>query len=94
MPDLISPDRIPEILKQIEGWEFVSDSSSICRTYSFENFHQTMAFVNAMAWIAHSMDHHPDIEAGYNSCTLTFTTHSAGGLTSLDVEAARRVNDL
>lgn len=93
-PTLLTSDDITEGLESLDGWTSESGHQAISRTFSFSNFHETMAFVNAMAWIAHSMDHHPDFQVGYKTCAVTYTTHSAGGVTPLDLEAARRCNDL
>ena len=53
-----------------------------------------MAFVNALAWIAHTEDHHPDLSVGYNRCGVCFTTHDAGGLTENDFVCAAKVSAL
>ena len=53
-----------------------------------------MAFVNALAWIAHQTDHHPDLQVGYNRCNVTFSTHSIGGLSDNDFICAARLNSL
>jgi 4a-hydroxytetrahydrobiopterin dehydratase len=93
-PKLLTSDEVDERIESLGEWTVESGHQAITRTFSFDNFHQTMAFVNALAWIAHSMDHHPDFQVGYKTCAVTYTTHSAGGITPLDVEAARRCNDL
>jgi len=85
---------VNEALDALRGWDLAEDENSISRTFSFDNFHQTMAFVNAVAWIAHTEDHHPDMEVTYNSCGLTYTTHAAGGLTKNDFICAAAVNRL
>jgi 4a-hydroxytetrahydrobiopterin dehydratase len=53
-----------------------------------------MAFVNAVAFIAHTQDHHPDLQVGYNKCRVEYSTHSAGGLSEKDFSAAHAVNKL
>ena len=79
-------------LAQLPGWE--SDGPSIERKFSFKNYHQTIAFVNAVAWIAHSEGHHPDLIVSYNSCRVSYTTHAIGGLSENDFICAARVNAL
>ncbi len=64
------------------------------REFKFANFHEVMAFVNAVAWIAHGQDHHPDLEMGYQRVLLRFSTHDAGGLTRNDLICAARVDAL
>ena len=54
----------------------------------------TMAFVNAVAWIAHREDHHPDLLVSYNRCTVRFNTHSVGGLSINDFICAAKVDGL
>lgn len=74
------------------GWQH--QDGRIVKTYRFENYHQTIAFVNAVAWIAHRADHHPELVVGYNACRVEYTTHSAGGLTDKDLICAARVDAL
>lgn len=87
-------EQATELLQEISGWSLNSGCSSISREYRFKDFHQTMAFVNALAWIAHQTDHHPDLEVGYNRCKVTFSTHSIGGLSDNDFICAARINSL
>jgi 4a-hydroxytetrahydrobiopterin dehydratase len=64
------------------------------RTFSFGNFHHTMAFVNTVAAIADSEDHHPQMVVEYGRCTLRFDTHSAGGITVNDFICAAKIDAL
>ncbi|MEX2607948.1 MAG: 4a-hydroxytetrahydrobiopterin dehydratase [Kiritimatiellia bacterium] len=91
---LVNNEQASEALKELEGWSLGDDDNSIVREFTFKNFYRTMAFVNAVAWIANTQDHHPDLEVGYGSCTVTFTTHKAGGLTRNDFICAAAVNRL
>lgn len=84
--------EIAERMKDLEGWS--RDDDTIVKTYRFANYHETMAFVNATAWISHRADHHPDLTVGYNQCTVAYTTHSAGGLSRKDFDCAARVDAL
>ena len=79
-------------LAQLDGWT-LSDGT-IERTYTFKNYYQTMAFVNALAWIAHREDHHPDLEAGYKTCKVRYTTHAIGGLSENDFICAAKIDAL
>ena len=76
------------------GWGLDEAGHSIQRAFKFRNFHETMAFVNAVAWIAHTEDHHPDMAVGYNRCTVQFSTHAVGGLTENDFICAARIDAL
>ena len=84
--------RVTELLKQLPGWQLSGDA--IQKTYSFKNYYETMAFVNATAWISHREDHHPDMEVGYNKCTMRYSTHSVGGLSENDFICAAKVEAL
>lgn len=77
-----------------EDWELVDDGKAIRRQYRFKNYYQTIAFVNALAWIAHREDHHPDLAVGYNRCTVEYSTHAIGGLTENDFICAAKVDRL
>jgi 4a-hydroxytetrahydrobiopterin dehydratase len=76
------------------GWRIAEDGRSLRRAFSFTDFYETMAFVNAVAWIANTEDHHPDLEVGYDYCRMTFSTHSVGGLSENDFICAAKVDAL
>jgi 4a-hydroxytetrahydrobiopterin dehydratase len=80
-------------LASLPDWENLS-GTAIARTFKFKNYYETMAFVNALAFIAHRQDHHPDLQVGYNQCRVEYSTHSAGGLSEKDFLAAGAVNEL
>ena len=83
------------LLEQLNPeWRLEPDSRAIARGFRFANFHETMAFVNAVAWIAHQEDHHPDLEVGYNRCTVRFSTHAIGGLSENDYICAAKIDAL
>ena len=82
------------MMDQIPGWELSEDAKIVSRRFEFKGFYRTMAFINAMAWIASSEDHHPDFSAGYNYCDIDFTTHAIDGLSENDFICAARVNAL
>jgi 4a-hydroxytetrahydrobiopterin dehydratase len=84
--------EIKKLLAALPGWK--KSGGKISRTFSFENYYQTMAFVNAVAWIAHGEDHHPDLEVGYNRCVVSYSTHSVGGLSENDFICAAKVSGL
>lgn len=84
--------QIDAHLRQVEGWSF--DEGAIEKTFRFADYHRTMAFVNAVAWIAHREDHHPDMAFGYDRCTLRFNTHSVGGISLNDFVCAAQVDSL
>jgi 4a-hydroxytetrahydrobiopterin dehydratase len=77
-----------------DGWNLADNGLEISRDFEFKDFHQTMAFVNAVAWIAHREDHHPDLEVGYGRCRVRFSTHAVGGLSQNDFICAAKVDEL
>ena len=79
-------------LSRIAGWALVD--GAIQKRYDFADYHHTMAFVNAVAWVAHVEDHHPDLAVSYNRCTVRFSTHSVGGISVNDFICAARVDAL
>jgi len=83
-----------KLLAQIPGWALSEHASEISRSFSFRNYHETMAFVNAIAWIAHREDHHPDLDVGYSRCVIRYSTHAVKGLTENDFICAAKINAL
>jgi 4a-hydroxytetrahydrobiopterin dehydratase len=79
-------------LARVPGW--VLHDGAIEKSYRFDDFHRTMAFVNALAWIAHAEDHHPDLAVSYGRCTVRFNTHSVGGISINDFICAAKVDAL
>ncbi|MDO9479094.1 MAG: 4a-hydroxytetrahydrobiopterin dehydratase [Hydrogenophaga sp.] len=75
-----------------QGWKLID--GSLEKTYTFANFHETMAFVNALAWVAHREDHHPDLALGYSRCNVRFNTHDVGGISVSDFHCAGAVDAL
>lgn len=73
-------------------WQLNKEEQAIYYTYTFKNYYQTMAFVNVIAQIAHQQDHHPDLLVSYNRCTVTYSTHSVGGLSINDFICAAKIN--
>lgn len=85
---------IESYLNMLEGWDVTLDYSTILKTFNFKNYHQTIAFVNAVTWIAHKEDHHPEICFGYNSCTIKLITHDIKGISLNDMIVAAKINQL
>ncbi len=89
----LTADQVAQLLPQISDWS-QADDGSIQRQFSFDDHYQTMAFVNALAWISHREDHHPDLKVGYNNCTVSYITHAIDGLSENDFICAAKVNRL
>ena len=80
-------------LQQLDPrWSSNKEDKTISNTYTFKNYYQTMAFVNVIAQVAHQQDHHPDLLVSYNRCTVTYSTHSVGGLSVNDFICAAKIN--
>lgn len=77
-------ERVQSKVKRVRGWEADDETSSISRTYEFPSFPAAIRFVDYVAELAESMEHHPDIDIRYNKVTLTLSTHDAGGVTTKD----------
>ena len=93
----LTAEALPGWLTQVPGWEQAISSynePAIECHFAFKNFHQTMAFVNAVAEIANAQDHHPDMQVSFGGCTVLFNTHSAQGLTVNDFICAAQVSAL
>jgi 4a-hydroxytetrahydrobiopterin dehydratase len=92
----LGPTEIVTQLSQREGWTLRGDGSelAISRRYEFTGFYEVMAFANAVAWIAHQRDHHPDLQLSSRSCIVSWRTHDAGGITRIDFECAGQVDAL
>jgi len=86
----LTPARVAELLPQVPGWEVAEEGRALVRTFTFPDYHRTMAFVNALAWIAHREDHHPDLSVHYGRVVVRFSTHDAGGLTENDFICAAK----
>jgi len=82
------------LLAQLSGWTMNADAKEIRRTFAFKDYHGSIAFVNAVAWIAHREDHHPDMAVGYNKVTVAFSTHSVSGLSENDFISAAKIDAL
>jgi 4a-hydroxytetrahydrobiopterin dehydratase len=76
------------------GWSVAEDAKSLKRSFKFKDFYRTMSFVNAVAHIANTEDHHPDLEVGYDHCRITYATHSIGGLSHNDFICAAKIDRL
>jgi 4a-hydroxytetrahydrobiopterin dehydratase len=105
-PTHITPPRTPRPvlsatqviagLAKLDGWKLHGDGAEVAieKTYPFKNFLQTMAFVNAVAFLAEQQDHHPDLLVKYNRCSVRFHTHDVQGITQSDFACAALVDAL
>jgi 4a-hydroxytetrahydrobiopterin dehydratase len=87
-----STEQARELLAQLKGW--ILEDGKLVKLYPFRNYFETMAFVNALAWISHREDHHPDLAVGYNKCRVEYVTHAIGGLSENDFICAAKADVL
>jgi 4a-hydroxytetrahydrobiopterin dehydratase len=88
----LTAQEAAQMLKHLAGWEL--HDRAIRKTFEFKNYYQTMAFVNATAWISHREDHHPDLTVNYGKCRVEYSTHAIGGLSENDFICAAKIDAL
>ncbi|MGC8916308.1 MAG: 4a-hydroxytetrahydrobiopterin dehydratase [Thermoanaerobaculum sp.] len=88
----LTHEQVSDLLKKLDGWAV--REGKLEKTFRFRDHFQVMAFVNAVAWISHTQDHHPVMEVGYNTVTLRYWTHAIGGLSENDFICAAKVDAL
>ncbi len=93
-PELLTESDIKLYLTEINDWSYDSEKKIITHVFDFKNYYQTIAFINATAWIIHQENHHPDITLSYNQCIISFSTHSVQGISKNDFICAAKINEL
>lgn len=76
------------------NWSISKDGKWIRRVFAFSGFNRTMGFVNAVAWVANTEGHHPDLEVSYSECVVNYTTHAIDGLSENDFICAAKIDRL
>ena len=93
--DPLTQDAARKLMSNLDSaWSLSDDGKLISREFTFGGFYKTMAFVNAIAWIANQEGHHPDLEVGYGRCLVNFTTHAIDGLSENDFICAAKIDAL
>jgi 4a-hydroxytetrahydrobiopterin dehydratase len=92
----LTPTEIVKRLADLPGWKLSGDGDEVAieKTFTFADYYQTMAFVNALALVAHRADHHPDLSVHYAKCVVRFSTHALHGISETDFECAARADAL
>ncbi len=88
----LTPSDLDAHLQVLANW--ARTNGAIQKQFSFANFYETIAFVNALAWMANREDHHPDLRVSYNQCVVTWSTHDAAGVTQNDIICAAKTERL
>ncbi|MDP9109516.1 MAG: 4a-hydroxytetrahydrobiopterin dehydratase [Pseudomonadota bacterium] len=90
----LAPAEIDAYLALIDGWHFTD--GKVCKQFDFGNYYETLAFINAIAYVVHAEDHHPELLVTYNRCVVRFDTHSVnggkGGISENDFICAAKVD--
>lgn len=92
----LSPAQLVGALAKLDAWQLTGSGEQIAieKVFGFSNYFETMAFVNAVAFIAHAADHHPDLQVHYGRCVVRLCTHDAQGVTQTDLECAAGIDKL
>jgi 4a-hydroxytetrahydrobiopterin dehydratase len=92
----LTPTEVVTRLGALPGWQLTGSGADVAieKTFTFANYHETMAFVNAVAFVAHTQDHHPEMTVHYSRCIVRFNTHDVQGLSETDFECASLVDAL
>ncbi|MES3010246.1 MAG: 4a-hydroxytetrahydrobiopterin dehydratase [Pseudomonadota bacterium] len=92
----LSATEVVTRLAALDGWHLTGDGPAVAieKRFSFANYFETLAFVNAVAFIAHRHDHHPELQVYYNRCVVRFNTHDVAGISSTDFDCAAQVDAL
>lgn len=92
----LNATEIVASLSRVAGWTLTGDGANVAieKTFRFANYFETIAFVNVVAFVAHALDHHPDLSVHYNRVVVRFATHDVGGLSATDFDGAARVEAL
>jgi 4a-hydroxytetrahydrobiopterin dehydratase len=88
----LNREQINSMLAQLDGWVQLGDV--ISKTFDFNNYHQAISFVNAVAWVSNQEDHHPELTISYNKCKVEYSTHAIHGLSENDFICAAKVDAL
>lgn len=95
MTKLTADDRATDLAPLLTaGWQMDGARDAITKGFKFKNFGQAWGAMSQIALVAEAMDHHPEWANTYNRVTITLTTHSAGGITALDIKLARKIEDI
>lgn len=86
--------KVKSNLALLPGWELIDDGTAIRKTFRFKDYYRTLAFVNALGFVAHREDHHPDLGVHYDRCVVRFSTHDVGGVSENDFISAAKTERL
>ena len=90
----LSEPELHDNLQLLSQWQLLNEEAVLQREFRFRDYYQTLAFVNAVGWIAHQQDHHPELLVNYNRCRVRFTTHAVDGISINDLICAAKIDQL
>jgi 4a-hydroxytetrahydrobiopterin dehydratase len=91
----LESDAAIELMKALDDdWEMTAEGNAIIRLFEFAGYHRTISFVNAVAWVAETEGHHPDLKVSYGKVEVLYTTHAIGGLSQNDFICAAKIDRL
>lgn len=88
----LSAEETEGKLKGLDGWE--NENNALKKRFAFDNFAESLNFVNKVGEIAEQLDHHPDICFGWGFAEFSITTHDRGGLTEFDFALAEKIEKI
>jgi 4a-hydroxytetrahydrobiopterin dehydratase len=92
MAELLNDREREKALAELDGWQEATGRNAITKSFKFRSFNEAFAFMTRTALEAEKMDHHPEWLNVYNRVDVTLSTHSAGGVTELDIKLAKKMN--
>lgn len=92
----LTPTEVVTRLAEHPDWKLSGDGADVAieKSFQFADYYETIAFVNALAFVAHGLDHHPDLSVHYRHCVVRYRTHDVQGLSELDFQCAARADAL
>lgn len=94
MAQRLTPEARREAIADLNGWSEVTGREAIQKTFKFRDFSEAFGFMSRVALAAERLDHHPEWRNVWNSVEVVLTTHDAGGITQLDIDLARRMDEI
>ena len=90
----LTAERVRQLLAEVPAWSVDEKRAELRREFKFENYAQTVAFANAVGFLAERQDHHPDLTVSWGRCAVCYSTHSVGGLSENDFVLAAKIDHL
>jgi 4a-hydroxytetrahydrobiopterin dehydratase len=90
----LTENELHDNVQLISQWQLGKNEPVLQREFHFKDYYETLAFVNAVGWIAHQQDHHPELVVNYNRALVRFTTHAVDGISINDLICAAKIDQL